>query len=40
LSAELKREPPGPHVFRVRAVDSSGDEDFTPAKQRFKVVQR
>jgi hypothetical protein len=29
--------PPGPHVFRVRAVDPMGDADSTPAVARFSI---
>jgi hypothetical protein len=35
---ELRRLDEGRHTFRVRAVDPAGNEDPTPAKDEFKVV--
>ena len=34
-----RRQPLGAHIFRVRATDSSGRPDPTPARRRFKIVR-
>jgi hypothetical protein len=30
----------GRHVLKVRAIDSAGNADTTPVKQRFRVVRK
>jgi hypothetical protein len=34
----VKRLRPGVHTFRVKAVDSTGNADRTPAKYRFRIL--
>lgn len=38
--SKLKRRKPRQHKFSVRAIDLAGNVDPTPAKARFRVLEK